>query len=519
MRLPLITPRSGRFLIGLFLCIKLALLVWNAYAFDGRPYDVGHHSDRALFGGLRSGKMAYNPPPYYFPALLVKRPPQVPLVERSSETIGEDEEAVQSRKERTTPASRVERRFRNHLIEVLRYSNIFWVGLFYVGWIGYAFPRLLRSFQGWFLASLLLLAMPGYQKLGVMTHPDNMFAGCASLAICGWLFLRERWQRSQRTPPVEADAPASPGPPAPAAPGFGLPHLVGFAVAVGLTALTRPFAAVPVAVLSVVATVYVMRLSAGRWKAFLPRLVLVGAIIGAMSTSWYIYRWKHSGEVTNAYRTGYIAKFEKRRADFDFVKYYTTFNLADLIVDPSRKMGDGGESVYADTPLANSFFTLLYSEIWGDQWLYFSGPKLKDFKVWPKRLILTCALLVPPIIAGLGGMFLWDMLRRAREQLRKTKDLGLVRRFRELASLLERELVLLAIAGLGAALFIYWQAGPALLPGKNSTVKFIYIATLFPPLLALVFSRRLRPITFNVLSGYFLLLYIAAFPFAMYWPQ
>ena len=504
LRLPFVTPRSGRFLIALLLCIKLALLVWNAAVFDGRPYDVGHHSDRALFGGLRPGKMAYNPPPYYFPALLLKRPPDVPLVERSSETIGEDEEAIQSRKERTTPANLSERRFRNRLIEELRYTNIFWVGLFYVGWIWYAFPRLLGSFQGWFLASLLLLAMPGYQKLGVMTHPDNMFAGCASLAICGWLFLRERWQRSQSVPPQ---------------PGYGFKHLIGFALAIGLMALTRPFAAVPVAVLSVVATVYVVRLTGLHWKQLLPKLALVGVIVAVMSTSWYVYRWKHSGELTNAYRTGYISKFEGRRANFNYFKYYTTFNLTDLIDDPSRKMGDGGESVYADTPLANSFFTLLYSEVWGDQWLYFSGPKMRDLKVWPKRLILTCALLVPPIMAGLGGLFLWDMLRRAREQLRATKDHSVVRRLLELAATLERELVLLAIAVLGAALFIYWQAGPALLPGKNSTVKFIYIATLFPPTLALVFSRRMKPLTFNLLSGYFLILFIAAFPFAMYWPK
>jgi len=100
LRVPLVTPRSGRFLIAVLFGIKLALLVWNAAAFDGKPYDVGHHSDRALFGGLRPGKMAYNPPPYYFPALLLKRPADVPLVERSSETIGEDEEAVQSRAER-----------------------------------------------------------------------------------------------------------------------------------------------------------------------------------------------------------------------------------------------------------------------------------------------------------------------------------------------------------------------------------------------------------------------------------
>jgi len=83
---------------------------------------------------------------------------------------------------------------------------------------------------------------------------------------------------------------------------------------------------------------------------------------------------------------------------------------------------------------------------------------------------------------------------------------------------IEPELVLLSIIILGAGLFVYWQGGPALLPGKNSTVKFIYIATLFPPAIALAFGRRLKPLTFNLLSAYFLILYVVAFPFAMFWP-
>jgi hypothetical protein len=490
-KLPLITPRSGRFLIGIFLCMKLALLVWNAAVFDGNTYDGGHHSDRALFGGLRTGKLAYDPPPYYLPALLLKRPAEMPRLERHAD---KNDDAERPRLKR---ASRSEKIFRDDLLTLLRYSNVFWLALFYAGWIYYAFPRLLDGFPPWFLASLLLLAMPGYQKLGAMSHPDNMFAGCAALGICGWLFLRERWR----------------------GPGYGTKHLLGFALVIGLLGLTRPFAVVPVAVLSVVAAVYVVRLTGLRWKQLLPKLALVIAIIGIMSSSWYIYRWKQSGAVTDAYRTGYIAQFEARRASFSFEKYYTSFKLADLVDDPSRKTDDGGDSAYPATPLADSFLSLLHSEIWGDQWQAFSGPGAKDYKVWPKRLSLTCALLVPPIIAWLAGTFLLDLLRRARAQLATTKDRRLILRVLELAAAFEMQLVLLAITTLGAALFVYWQAGPALLPGNNSTVKFIYVATLFPPALALLFSRPLAPISFNLLAGYFWLLFIAAFPFAMYWPK
>jgi hypothetical protein len=504
LRSPQITPRSARFLIAVLLAVKLALLVWNAVVFDGTTYDTGHHSDRALFGGMRPGKMAYNGPVYYFPAKLLKRPENVPLVERSSETIGDDPEAVRSRQERETRSTRAERRFRAQLLEVLRYSNIFWVGAFYIGWICYALPRLLRDYRAHFLAALLLLAMPGYQKLGVMSHPDNMFAGMAALAVCGWLFLRERWLSAQASGAPE--------------PRYGFLHLLGFAFVIGLTALTRPFAVVPVAVFSIVLLVYSWRRYGSDFKRLLPRAALLITLVGVMSTGWYVYRWRASGEVTNAYRTGYIARFEARRANFDYVSYFTKLNLRDLISDPSRRMEKGGDSVYADTPLANSFFTLLYSEVWGDQWLYFSGPRMRDYKVWPKRVILSVALLVPVIVIGLGGTFLWHLAVRARA-LALSAPPPWWQRLRSMLRELEPELVLLSLAGLGAALFVYWQAGPALLPGKNSTVKFIYIASLFPPAIALLFRRPLPALIFNLLSAYFLILYIAAFPIAMYWPK
>ena len=126
---------------------------------------------------------------------------------------------------------------------------------------------------------------------------------------------------------------------------------------------------------------------------------------------------------------------------------------------------------------------------------------------------------MPPILATLGGVFVWNLFQRTRAQLRATRDVRLLARLRQLAATLEQELVLLAMTVLGAGLFVYWQAGPALLPNNNATVKFIYVASLFPPALALLFSRGLKPLPFNLLSSYFLVLFIAAFPFAMYWPR
>ena len=79
--------------------------------------------------------------------------------------------------------------------------------------------------------------------------------------------------------------------------------------------------------------------------------------------------------------------------------------------------------------------------------------------------------------------------------------------------------MLLGIAGLGCLLYLYWQTGPALLPGKNSTIKFVYVASLVGPTLALLFRHRMRAFTFNLLAGYFLLLNIVALPVAMFWPS
>jgi hypothetical protein len=84
---------------------------------------------------------------------------------------------------------------------------------------------------------------------------------------------------------------------------------------------------------------------------------------------------------------------------------------------------------------------------------------------------------------------------------------------------LEGELVLLALTLVGAGLFVAWQGGPGLLPGDNSSVRFNCIAAVLPPALALVFARPLRPLAFNLLTAYFLSLFVLAFPLAMYWPR
>ena len=505
-RLPFIAPRAGRFVVGVLFSLKILLLAWNAIVFDTRGYDHTHHADRALFGGLRVSKMAYNPPPYYLPALLLPRPADVPLIERNPETAGDDEEAVQAREERRVPTTASERRHRAALLALLRYTNVLYVGAFYWLWIYFSFPRLLPGPGAWFLASVLLLALPGYQKLGVMTHPDNLFAATSAACAAGWLGLRERWTR--RSAGVDTN-------------GVGFWHLAWLALAIGAAGLTRPFAIVPVLVFSGVLVVYVRRLEGPTiaWPRMLLRAGALLTVIGALSLGWYVYRWSRSGEVTNAYKTAYMARFEKHKKDFDFVGYFTRFRLGDLLENPNRQMAKDKDRPIPDNPRANTFFTLLYSEFWGDHWLHFSGPAKKETKLWPKRVVLTTALAVPFVLLWALVQRSRDIWKNARATLGKVGARPFVSRALELGTVFEREIVLLGLAGFGAALFVYWQTGPALLPGKNSTIKFIYVATFVPPGIALLFGRRMQPLTFNVLAAYFLTLFIAAFPVAMFWPN
>jgi hypothetical protein len=500
-RLPAITERSGRYLIAILLCIKLLLLVWNAKVYDGRTYQPEHHSDRALFAGLKPGKLSYDPPLYYLPARLLSRPADVPLVERSSAEASDGPDVVRPKR-----ATKQERAFRAELLNLLRYSNVLWIGLFYVAWIGYAFPRLLRGRHSWFLASLLLLAIPGYQKLAAMSHPDNSLAATSAVAVCCWLWLRERW--------LEASANTSPASDA----GKYTRHLLLFALAIGLVGLTRPLAVAYVASLTLVALVYAARFSAKRWNLLLPRAATVVLLVGLLSASWYVVRWHETGAVLASVRDEVTAQYQPLRAGFPFWRYFHTFYPGELWDAPNFVLGREKDARAGNSSVAGSFPSLLHSEIWGDHWLSFSGPNQKETKAWPKNLSMAVAYLTPLITPLLFAAWLWTLGGRVVELWRASAARGL-ERLRGLCATFEAELVLGSICLIGAALFLCWQTGPALMPGDNSSVKFIYVAAFFPAAIALPFTRPLERLPSLLLAGYFLCLYLAAFPVAMFYPS
>jgi hypothetical protein len=497
-RLPAVTERSGRFIIALLLCIKLVLLVWNAKVYDGVSYESAHHADRAMFGGLKPGKLAYDPPLYYLPARLVSRPPDVPLVERSS-----DGTTTPKRKRQ----SKLERAFRAELLDVLRYSNVLWVGFFYVAWIGYAFPRLLRSRGAWFLASLLLLAVPGYQKLAAMSHPDNLFAAASAFAVCAWLWLRERFEKARANDVAAAELGRR-----------ALRYLLGFALAIALVGLTRPLALSYVMVLTVLALVYTARFSAGRWSA-LARAALVVSLIGVLSTGWYVLRWSQTGAVLASVRDEVTEQYRPLRAGFPYVRYFRSFYIGELWETPNDGFGATAEGADPRQAHANSFPTLVHSEVWGDHWLSFSGPKNNETKAWPKRISVAVAAFTPLVTLLMLAAWLWSFGVRVRQNWRTTGATSAFGRLKKLAATFEIELALSAICLIGVASYLWWQTGPALMPGTNSSVKFIHMAAFLPAAIALPLTRPPERWLTMLLGAYLLVLFCAAFPVAMYWPD
>ena len=58
-----------------------------------------------------------------------------------------------------------------------------------VCWLYFIIPKLVPGWKGVTIASLVLLGFPGFQKLGVMTHPDNLLVGLSATAVvfCPWI--------------------------------------------------------------------------------------------------------------------------------------------------------------------------------------------------------------------------------------------------------------------------------------------------------------------------------------------
>jgi hypothetical protein len=246
---------------------------------------------------------------------------------------------------------------------------------------------------------------------------------------------------------------------------------------------------------------------------------LLVTLVGMMSTSWYVVRWHRTGAVLASVPADVSASYEPLRRGFPYAHYFLSFYPAELLQNPNLHFGEVAPETDTRSGHADSFLTLLHSEVWGDHWLSFSGPKQKDTKVWAKRVSLGTALLTPFIALLLLAAWLGSFVERGTKIWRAEGSTPAMERLRRLAATLESELVLGAISLLGAALFVWWQTGPALLPGDHSSLKLAHVGAFFPPAIALLLSRPLEKRPALLLTGYALVLFVAAFPVAMYYPR
>ena len=124
-------------------------------------------------------------------------------------------------------------------------------------------------------------------------------------------------------------------------------------------------------------------------------------------------------------------------------------------------------------------------------------------KRWPKRLLFVAAL---PLSVFLFVRFFWSALhtvRRARSDWQN-----------ELPRLL-----LFGYLVLGTAMFLWWQTGTGMTPGKNSSIKALYNAHLVAPLVVTPLFAPLRKPARTPLLFWTLLIGAVSLPLVIFFPQ
>jgi len=509
------TPASA--FVAVLVGLKLAVTAWNCIAFDGQTYDTLHHARRAAVGGLRIDAMTYDAPTYYLPALLYKEFKQdqwrAEAAERArtERTTGEPKHRAKKDSWKNATTGRdgdqryskqrrnIERTARSPLLDFLRWTNFFYVGAFYLLWIYGVLPRVLPDWNRRLPAALLILALPGYQKLAMMSHPDNLHLLAATLCTLVWV----RMPGVVAVPEGGAGALVERIPPPASIDASGHWKM---ALVAGLSGLTRPFAAATVAAFTAVNLLHLAIANRRDRSLVLRRGLALVVLTAVIAGSWLTWRGVVSGTWREAYRKGYIEQFDRSR--FDYFQYLTTFHLAELLEVPNRQINRLDEANYRrhghdpDNRYANSFFTTLYSETWGDHWLYSSGRMGSDRKVLAKRVLFVVALPLIPLLA-------WRLVRSTAALLREAFQRGP-------AVVLDPAAVLLLHLLAGATLFAAWQFASALSPGKHSSIKFIYVAFLYAPAITLCFVPRVREACFGPWVAYLTVLFVAALPVAFY---
>jgi hypothetical protein len=453
--------------VAAFLILKALIVVYNIATFPTtRQYDARHHAWRARSAGLEVDRMAYNSPLYYLPGLL--------WVDASD--YFEDGKPAK-------PPRGTARHDYETLEKIQWFNSVYVMGALLI-WIYGILPLLASSRRSWFLASMALIAMPGFPKIAVMAHPDVLLLFLAALTF----FLTIRWLPSR--------------------PHFGRNLLL--ALLAGLTGACRPFAVVPMLLCWALNLGMMVRdtraeLRAGanqgpKIASLVVRAAAVSLIVVSLSGAWWVYRYEQSGTVMDAYNHKYVDPYQPLKEDFDYGHYYTSFYFGKLLQVPSRADVPIGPGT---NPKGNSFWTQLYSDFWGDHFLYFSGTKQgAERKLWAKRVLFVLAL---PLSLLLWLGIVTGTFRAAVEAARRRAALS-------------PWLFMAAIFWGGFLIFVAWQGTAGLLPGKNSSIKFLYIAWAVPFGVGTAAAQPIPARAFAPIAVLELLVAFAALPVSLNWP-
>ncbi len=482
--------RTSTVILAILIMVKVAVSAWNFSTYPiSQQYDNSMHVARIGTCGLYTTERFYNQPLYYMlscPFVFISLLGHVDIYAdvitplRQGETLDQIASRVRGAIKGTEIVSEL-------AIPILQIMNIILLTIVYYLWSFHMFPRLLYRNEQALAASLLLLALPGFQKLAAMTHPDNLLVFMATVVFWFWMNVGSNPTVLARRLPI-------------------------FGILVGLMALTRPFALAPVACFAVLGPLRVL-LSASEkklsWqlKRSIRPIAVFTTIVILMGGSWWGYRFAVTGNAFSSMESDseYIEAYRQRTSQLgldDYVKFYTSFHPVSLFKEPSRYISADGEAEKVwKSSKNNSFFTLLFSDFWGDHWLYFSGERYNDNKKVFKRILLVIAFFLAPFMGVAYFHGAWRILRGVRTDVHS-----------------DCWLAALALTVVGGALFILWQGTSGFEPGKHSSVKFIYIAYLVPFAIAVMARSAVvehaPPWALRSALG---ILFVVALPLSLYW--
>ena len=443
--------------ITLLLVIQIGIMVWNAAIYPTQEqYDVERHLTAVASGGLRVGIRNFDPPLYYMATL--------PIIATGKLF---DIEILQSLE---------------FLIPLMKIYNILILSMFYLLWIYWILPHLLPEKIKQDIAATLLFALPGYEKLAVMIHADNLLTLLTTIFFGLWLYNKlsvQKWR-----------------------------GIIAYALLLALIMLTRPFAVVPAGIFTIIFLKMIIQKARDQqldFRQLTTRLSLFLAIVFIPIASWWGIRYLKTGQFINIADPNYYERYAARRKETDF-DYYLTYGISfyfkELLQTPNRNY-DAGHANVPDRKqsLNNSLWTVTYSDFWGDHWLYFSGPQYIEGKLWPKRILFVYAL---PITVALTLGFIWGA---ASEGIAAMKNKWQITPLGAASTLV--------IMGFG--LWVFWQTFIALEPGKNSGIKFIYNAYYIPFAIPVALAKTKSLSVQKTIKIISFLLYFLSLPVSIYW--